>query len=116
VKVGHWRAAFPEIRRAGLVFLFASYFSVTLPSCSVKARRLAVRPLRNCTDWGQARRRLAKGKNLSAAEAPPREVELFVPRGRRQGRAAAQRIKARALQGLGAEEAIKCLSVEARHG
>ena len=108
VKVG-MAGGFPlKDAETGLVFLFVSYllghFAFLL---SAKLDDWLYDPLRNCTDWGQASRRLAKGKNLSARWKRRLAKSSYLFRADADKAVQqAQRIKARALQGLGAEEAI----------
>jgi 8-oxo-dGTP pyrophosphatase MutT (NUDIX family) len=93
---------------AAVVFLFASYLLGHLAFLlSAALDEWVYDPLRAGTDWGQISRRLAKGDNFSALWWRRLAVsDLLFGQGADNAVMQAQRIKARALHGLEAEDAI----------
>lgn len=93
---------------AGMVFLFVSYllghFAFLLSSA---LDDMVYDPVRTWTDWGQISKRLAKGTSLSSHWKRRFSTTRWLF-GKNPDNAVmqAQRIKARALQGLAAEDAI----------
>jgi 8-oxo-dGTP pyrophosphatase MutT (NUDIX family) len=97
-----------EGAEAGAVFLFASYLlGHFLFLFGSKLDDLVYDRVRNWTDWGQISRRLAKGKNLSASRLRRLATSSYLfSTSADNAVQQVQRIKARALQGLGAQDAI----------